>query len=85
MVDVGRGQPDRVRVGLDVGCPEVVDDGITGFVVDDLAGAIDAVGRVGAIDRRAVRARVAERFSRDRMVDDYLRVYERILSGARIA
>ncbi len=64
---------------------EVVDDGVTGFVVDDLAGAIDAVGRIGALDRRAVRARVAERFSRDRMVDDYLRVYERILSGARIA
>jgi glycosyltransferase involved in cell wall biosynthesis len=64
--------------------PEVVDEGITGFVVDDVAGAIQAVGRVGALDRRAVRARVAERFSRDRMVDDYLRVYERVLSGARI-
>jgi glycosyltransferase involved in cell wall biosynthesis len=63
--------------------PEVVDEGITGFVVDDVAGAIAAVGRVGALDRRAVRARVAERFSRDRMVDDYLRVYERILSGTR--
>jgi glycosyltransferase involved in cell wall biosynthesis len=65
--------------------PEVVDEGITGFVVDDVARAIDAVGRVGRLDRRAVRARVAERFSRDRMVDDYLRVYERVLSGARIA
>ena len=64
---------------------EVVDEGLTGFVVDDVAGAIDAVGRIGALDRRAVRARVAERFSRDRMVDDYLRVYERIVSGARIA
>jgi glycosyltransferase involved in cell wall biosynthesis len=64
--------------------PEVVDEGVTGFVVDDLAGAREAVGRVGALDRRAVRARVAERFSRDRMVDDYLRVYERVLSGARI-
>jgi glycosyltransferase involved in cell wall biosynthesis len=65
--------------------PEVVDEGITGFVVDDVAGAIEAVGRVGALDRRAVRARVAERFSRDRMVDDYMQVYERVLSGARIA
>ena len=64
---------------------EVVDEGLTGFVVDDVAGAIDAVRRIGALDRRAVRARVAERFSRDRMVDDYLRVYERIVSGARIA
>ena len=65
--------------------PEVVDEGVTGFVVDDVAGATLAVGRVGGLDRRAVRARVAERFSRDRMVDDYLRVYERVLSGARIA
>ena len=65
--------------------PEVVDEGVTGFVVDDVAGAIEAVRRVGRLDRRAVRARAAERFSRDRMVDDYLRVYERILSGARIA
>jgi glycosyltransferase involved in cell wall biosynthesis len=64
--------------------PEVVDEGVTGFIVDDVAGAMAAVGRVGGLDRRAVRARVAERFSRDRMVDDYLRVYERILSGARI-
>jgi len=65
--------------------PEVVDEGLTGFVVDDVAGAIDAVGRIGALDRRAVRGRVAERFSRDRMVDGYLSVYERAVSGARIA
>ena len=64
---------------------EVVDDGVSGFVVDDVAGAIDAVRRIGDLDRRAVRARVAQRFSRDRMVDDYMRVYERIVSGARIA
>jgi glycosyltransferase involved in cell wall biosynthesis len=65
--------------------PEVVDEGITGFVVDDVAGAIQAVGRVATLDRRAVRARVAERFSRDRMVDDYMRVYERVLAGTRIS
>jgi len=65
--------------------PEVVDEGVTGLVVDDVAGAIDAVQRVGELDRRAVRARCADRFSRDRMVDDYLRVYERVLVGARIA
>jgi glycosyltransferase involved in cell wall biosynthesis len=65
--------------------PEVVDDGITGFVVDDVAGAIDAVGRVGGLDRRAVRAQGAKRFSRDRMVDDYMHLYERVLAGAHIA
>jgi glycosyltransferase involved in cell wall biosynthesis len=65
--------------------PEVVDEGITGFVVEDVAGAIAAVDRVARLDRRAVRARVAERFSRDRMVADYIDVYERVLSGTRVA
>ncbi|HEV8536951.1 MAG TPA: glycosyltransferase family 4 protein [Candidatus Limnocylindria bacterium] len=65
--------------------PEVVDDGVTGFVVDDVAGALEAVRRAAALDRKAVRARAAQRFSRDRMVDDYLRVYERVLAGAGVA
>jgi glycosyltransferase involved in cell wall biosynthesis len=60
--------------------PEVLDDGVTGFVVDDIDGAVGAVDRVRDLDRRAVRARCAERFSRDRMVDDYLDVYRRVLS-----
>ena len=64
--------------------PEVIDDGVTGFVVDDIAGAIDAVRRAAALDRSKVRARVAERFSRDRMVDDYLRVYDRVAASARV-
>jgi glycosyltransferase involved in cell wall biosynthesis len=64
--------------------PEVIDDGVTGFVVDDLAGAIAAVARVRELDRRAVRARCAERFSRDRMVDDYLRVYEEVLAASHV-
>jgi glycosyltransferase involved in cell wall biosynthesis len=65
--------------------PEVVDEGVTGFVVDDVAGAIAAVARVDRLDRRAVRQRAVERFSRDRMVDDYLRVYDLVLAGARVA
>src|SRR5438132_1417708 len=64
--------------------PEVIDDGVTGFVVDDIAGAIDAVRWAAALDRSKVRARVAERFSRDRMVDDYLRVYDRVAASAPV-
>lgn len=60
--------------------PEVVEDGVTGFVVDDVDDAVNAVFRIGELDRRAIRARCADRFSRDRMVDDYLAVYERLLS-----
>lgn len=64
--------------------PEVIDDGVTGVVVDDLAGALAALDRVRALDRRVIRARCAARFSRDRMVDDYLAVYERILAPSRV-
>ncbi len=55
--------------------PEVVEDGVTGFVVDDLAGALAAIPKAAGLDRAAIRARCAARFSRDRMVEDYLAVY----------
>ena len=60
---------------------EVVDEGVTGFLVDDIAGAVDAIGAAVKLDRAAVHERAAARFGVDRMVDDYLRVYERILSS----
>jgi glycosyltransferase involved in cell wall biosynthesis len=63
--------------------PEVVADGVSGFVVDDVDGAVAAVARVGDLDRRAVRSHCAERFSRRRMVDDYLDVYEQVLVAGR--
>src|SRR5205823_12061062 len=50
---------------------EIVEDGRTGFIVDDIAAAVEAVARVGALDRGAVRARCAQRVSRARMVDHY--------------
>ncbi|HYK97007.1 MAG TPA: glycosyltransferase family 4 protein [Candidatus Acidoferrales bacterium] len=65
--------------------PEVVDDGVTGFIVEDIDDAVDAVGRVEEIDRGGVRARCAARFSRDRMVRDYLEVYERVLAGRAVS
>jgi glycosyltransferase involved in cell wall biosynthesis len=58
--------------------PEVVDDGVTGWVVDSLDEAVAAVARIGEIDRRACHARARERFSADRMVDDYLRIYRKL-------
>ncbi len=61
--------------------PEVVDEGVTGCLVDDAAGAVEAVERAVQLDRATVSARAASRFGVDRMVDDYLRVYEQILSG----
>lgn len=59
---------------------EIIDDGVTGFVVDDLDAAVEAVHRAVALDRRTIRAVAGRRFGVDRMVDEYLRVYERVLA-----
>lgn len=59
---------------------EIIDDGVTGFVVDDLDAAVEAVHRAVALDRRAIRTVAGRRFGVDRMVDEYLRVYERVLA-----
>lgn len=60
--------------------PEVVDEGVTGFLAHDVATAAVAVEQAAGLDRTAVAARAAERFGADRMVDDYVRVYERLLA-----
>ncbi|HEX9270540.1 MAG TPA: glycosyltransferase family 4 protein [Candidatus Limnocylindria bacterium] len=60
---------------------EVVDEGITGAIVDGVDAAIAAVTPIAALDRAAVRARAESRFSRERMVDQYLALYARILAG----
>jgi glycosyltransferase involved in cell wall biosynthesis len=62
--------------------PEVIDHGVTGFIVDDLDGAVDAVRRLDELDRATVRRRFEERFTAARMARDYLRVYERLLDRA---
>jgi glycosyltransferase involved in cell wall biosynthesis len=59
--------------------PEVVDDGVTGFVVDGEAGAVAAIRRIGELDRRRVRATFERRFSATRMADDYLGHYAALL------
>ena len=59
--------------------PELVEDGVTGFVVDDLDDAVVAVEKAGSIDRAACRSRFEERFSAPRMTADYLKVYETLL------
>jgi glycosyltransferase involved in cell wall biosynthesis len=58
--------------------PEVVDEGVTGRLVDSLDEAVAAVAGIGGIDRPACRARARQRFGADRMVDDYLRIYRKL-------
>jgi glycosyltransferase involved in cell wall biosynthesis len=61
---------------------EVVDEGVTGYLAHDVGSAISAVPRAARLDRSAVHARAAGRFGADRMVEDYLRTYEALLSSA---
>jgi glycosyltransferase involved in cell wall biosynthesis len=60
---------------------EIVDEGVTGFLVGGVDEAVAAVERAATIDRAACRAAATARFSAERMVDDYLRVYEDVLAG----
>jgi glycosyltransferase involved in cell wall biosynthesis len=61
--------------------PEVIDEGVSGFLVDDIEGATAAVGRLDEIDRAGVRAAFERRFNVARMAHDYLEVYERLMAG----
>jgi glycosyltransferase involved in cell wall biosynthesis len=54
---------------------EVIEDGLTGFVVEDINGAIGAVDRLGHLSRDKIRKRFEERFTARRMALDYLSVY----------
>jgi glycosyltransferase involved in cell wall biosynthesis len=56
--------------------PEVIDDGVTGFVVDSEEEAVQAVRRLGEIDRRQVRACFERRFAARRMASEYVALYE---------
>jgi glycosyltransferase involved in cell wall biosynthesis len=60
--------------------PEVMADAATGFVVDDVAGAVAAVARAGGLDRRACRAAFLARFDAANMVRNYLTVYDRLIA-----
>ena len=63
--------------------PELIADGTTRFLVDDVDGAVAAVGRAQALDRAAIRAQAVARFGRARMVDAYLDAYETVTRDRR--
>jgi glycosyltransferase involved in cell wall biosynthesis len=62
--------------------PEVIDEGLTGFVVDDAIGAAAAVDRAALLDRGAVRKQFEARFTARRMALDYLAAYRSLMQAA---
>jgi glycosyltransferase involved in cell wall biosynthesis len=60
---------------------EVIDEGVTGFVVEDEAGAAAAAQQIARLDRSRVRAIFEERFTARRMAEDYARLYRRLAYG----
>ncbi|MGH9400764.1 MAG: glycosyltransferase family 4 protein [Terriglobia bacterium] len=59
--------------------PEIVQDGVTGFIVEDIESALRAVAKVPTLIRKTCRRLFEERFTASRMGEDYLAVYENVL------
>ena len=62
---------------------EIIEDGLTGFVVDSIDEAVDAMQRIPSIDRKMCRKVFEQRFSAQRMCEDYLCTYERVIDCAK--
>jgi glycosyltransferase involved in cell wall biosynthesis len=60
--------------------PEIIADGVTGFLVHNVTEAVQAIQKISTIDRRVCRAEFEERFTSKRMAQDYLAIYERIVA-----
>jgi glycosyltransferase involved in cell wall biosynthesis len=58
--------------------PEIMEDGLTGFVVDDVDGAAAAVGKLDQLFRPTIRSRFEERFSARAMAREYVKIYEEL-------
>lgn len=64
--------------------PEVIDDGVTGFIVDDIDGAVQAVRHIESVNRQRCREIFEARFTASRMARDYVSVYCGILDNRMI-
>ena len=62
--------------------PEIIEDGLTGFIVEDETSAVGAIGQLSTLSREGVRARFEERFTARRMANEYLAVYRQLAEAA---
>jgi glycosyltransferase involved in cell wall biosynthesis len=60
--------------------PEVVDPGLTGFIVESVDQSVDALKKIQTLDRKLCREVFERRFSSGRMAVDYLKIYEKLLN-----
>jgi len=61
--------------------PEVMEEGRTGFIVKELADAVEAVRRVPELSRKRCREVFEQRFTAERMAHDYVQVYQRLIKS----
>lgn len=64
--------------------PEILEHGVTGFICNDVAEAIDATARVHTLDRRACRRAFERRFTATRMAEEYIQLYRRLVADAAL-
>ena len=60
---------------------EILEHGLSGFMVDTIAEAVEATRRIATLDRAQIRAQFERRFTAERMAHDYLEIYERLASA----
>lgn len=63
--------------------PEIIEDGVTGFVVEDETSAVGAINQLPTLSRDVVRRRFEERFTSRRMAEDYLGIYRQLMFQKR--
>jgi glycosyltransferase involved in cell wall biosynthesis len=65
--------------------PEVLDEGVSGFIVEDEIGAVAAVNRLHTLSRDRVRKRFEERFTSHRMAQQYVDAYQAVVRAQKRA
>jgi glycosyltransferase involved in cell wall biosynthesis len=63
--------------------PEIIESGVSGFIVKDEAAAVAAIDRLDTLSRAGVRSRFEARFTAQRMAEDYVALYRRVTAGTR--